>query len=306
MSPLPAVAIAVLHWQGFSTTRRCLEALFPLEACTADIASVQILLVDNGSEDGSGAQLKRWIARRKAPGIHFISSPKNLGFAGGHNLAIRFALKNLAPRYIWLLNNDTVPQPDALAQLIRCAEAHPSAALIGSTILDSATGRIQAAGGCRYYPWISGYRSCLAGQTVERARRKRVRLDYIAGASLFVQVDYFRVAGLLNEDYFLYFEELDMVRRLPPGKTLYWCRSAVVEHQGGGSMRSRSGERISVYHATLSSLHYTRQWHPHCLPTVIAARLLVKSLWFGCTGRWHLFSPLYRAMGDFLFGKRSV
>ncbi len=306
MNSLPTVAIVVLHWQGFATTRQCLEALFRLRAHTARTASVQILLVDNGSVDGSGIQLKRWIVQRKEAQVYFLSSPENLGFAGGNNLAIRFALEHLAPRYLWLLNNDTVPRPDALVQLLRCAEAHPSAALIGSTILDSATGRVQAAGGCRYYPWISGYRSCLAGKTKEEAWNKRVRLDYIAGASLFVRADYFQVAGLLSEDYFLYFEELDMVRRLPPGKGLYWCRSAVVVHQGGGSLRSRSGEMLSVYHATLSSLRYTWRWHPHYLPTVIAARLLVKSFWFACTGRWHLFSPLYRGVRDFFFEKRSV
>src|ERR1700733_11962673 len=109
-----SVYCIVVNWNGWADTLRCLESF---EANFYD--NVQLIVVDNGSPDDSVSRL-----RSEFPNLEIIESKVNLGFGSGNNLGIRYALQSNA-KYVWLLNNDTIIQPNTLAELVSHAESHP-------------------------------------------------------------------------------------------------------------------------------------------------------------------------------------
>lgn len=121
---VPSISIIILNWNGRSDTIECVESCL-----LSTYPSFRIVVVDNGSSDGSEAALLE-----KFPYLDIVQTGCNLGYAGGNNRGIRHALANGAD-YVWLLNNDTVVAPDALAELVAMAEATPHSGMIGSKIL---------------------------------------------------------------------------------------------------------------------------------------------------------------------------
>jgi len=162
----PKVAIIVLNWNGWRDTIECLESLTQM-----DYQDYQIIVVDNGSKDGSIEKIRQW-AEGKLPvdGQYFkfnpsnkpisyaeLSSPidpllnkdsrliiikmkENIGFARGNNVGIRFALSNLDCEYIMVLNNDTMVKQDFLPPLLEVFGKYPRIGLSGPKILDYLTG----------------------------------------------------------------------------------------------------------------------------------------------------------------------
>jgi len=291
--------VVILHWNNYAATLACLQSLRNSADLASDTMAVDLILVDNGSDDGSEQQLQQ--IADSDPLLRLIRSEQNLGYAAGNNLGIAFALGNLSPDFVWILNNDVRIHSGALLELVACMRKHPETGILGSTLLDAEAGSIQAAGGCFYYPLLSAYRCHLAGaDPASRQRARAPRLDYVAGAAMFIRSELLRDVGLLNEDFFLYFEELDLSRRASPKWRLGWCRDAIVEHIGGGSMAGKAGKATARYHATLSALKFTWLYHRPCIATVILVRMLAAlphCLW---PGRWFLAGAVWRAHLDFM------
>ena len=297
----PRVVLSILNWETPELTCRCLQGALALEG-----VEPWILVVDNGSRDDSVARLRAFVQGQANPRLRLIESPVNLGYAGGNNLAIRHALAELDPHFIWILNSDTLPRPDALRHLLAAARSRPEVAIWGSTLLDATGQRLELAGGCHYHPCLSLHREALAGLPLAELPKARLPrpLDYVAGAAMLVRADCFRRHGLLNEEYFLFFEELDLVRRVGRER-IAWCPAAQVLHLGGASMKKRAGlSPLAEYHANLSALRYTWRHHRHCFPFMALFRLGAKSLQHLPPRRWPLYRPLWRAYWDFFRPKR--
>ena len=121
----PKVSIIILNWNSLDDTVHCLESLEKITYPNYDI-----IVVDNGSK-GNDAE----ILREKFKGyIHIIENDKNYGFPEGCNIGMRYALKNSAPDYILLLNNDTTVAPDFLAEMVKIAESDPLIGIAGPKI----------------------------------------------------------------------------------------------------------------------------------------------------------------------------
>jgi len=317
------VACVVLNWRGWRDTVRCLDSLWP----AVQSGAAALVVCDNGSGDESWAQLQAWAQQHWAaaelslltqPDLAATATPftlmqtgANLGFAGGMNVGLRHALRVLQPDYLWLLNNDVEVAPDALSALLACADADPRLALLGSTVLDAQQrDRVQCAGGCRYYPLLTVFRPVWAGHTLSAvlAQPHPPRLDYVYGAALFLRASAVRQVGELNEEYFLFYEELDYCQRLKQADyQIAWCREALVYHQGSASI-GRPGqaarERIvfANYYENLSTLKYSRRFYPRRFWLIFMLRFSLKSLALLLTGRFYLFAPLWAAYRDFLSG----
>src|ERR1700722_11537010 len=110
----PRVTCVVLNWNGWKDTVACLDAL---KKCT--YPELTVLAVDNGSSDDSVDRI-----RAAHPSITLLETGANLGFAGGNNVGVRHALAQGAD-YLWLLNNDTEPAPDALSALVAKVLTNP-------------------------------------------------------------------------------------------------------------------------------------------------------------------------------------
>jgi GT2 family glycosyltransferase len=169
-----------------------------------------------------------------------IRSSRNLGFAGGMNVGLRYAM--LAGfEYVWLLNNDTVIAPDALRTLVTRAERDPQIGICGSTLLeyDNPLG-VQALGGFRHNVWLGVSSHLGANSRYEPAsldeRVVEAKMDGVQGASMLVSKRFLQEVGLLSEDYFLYFEEHDWAARARrSGFRLGYSARSVVYHKEGRS-----------------------------------------------------------------------
>ncbi|MCW8926481.1 MAG: hypothetical protein OQJ84_09505, partial [Xanthomonadales bacterium] len=141
--------------------------------------------------------------------------------------------------------------------------------------------------------------------------------DYIAGASLFFPASTLK-SGLnqppgssakksvtgqywLNEEFFLYFEELDLARRLKPGLGLGWCRDALIKHVGGIGTGAQDNRRsgLAEYHSTLSALKFTHLYYPRRLWAMAPLRYLAKCLLLILTGEFRLIGVMTKAYLDY-------
>jgi GT2 family glycosyltransferase len=197
MNEQPTVTCVVLNWNGWADTIQCLGAL---ERCAYPRLSV--VVVDNGSTNDS-------IARIKAahPGVPLLEAGRNLGFAGGSNIGIRYALERNA-EYVWLLNNDTQAAADALSALIEKASSDRRIGAVASVCYyaDSPS-KVQAWAGARVNLWI-GY------GRLSTVPHPDDWFQALYGASMLLRCDALREAGLLDEGFFHYWEEAELCLRL--------------------------------------------------------------------------------------------
>ena len=193
----PQIWCVVLNWNGADHTIECLTAL---KVCT--YPNLTILVVDNGSTDDSVSRIK--VAY---PDILLLQNETNLGFAGGNNVGIRYALTRGAD-YIWLLNNDTKPAPDALSALVAKAGSDDRIGAVASICYYAdAPSRVQAWAGSRVNLWI-GYSG------LSRVPREDDWFDSLNGTSILVSRSALEDVGLLDEAFFIYWEDTEFCLRL--------------------------------------------------------------------------------------------
>ena len=205
-----------------------------------------------------------------------IQTGANLGFAGGYNVGLRYALARGDFAYIWLLNNDTVIAPNALTALVSRMQERPDAGQCGSRLLFyDAPGTVQALGGASYNRFFASAKHVgafsPADQPVDPPRIESC-LDYVVGASLLVSRSFLRDIGLLSEDYFLYHEEIDWATRARGRYGIAYAHESIVYHKEGGSTGSSRDpalkSRTADYYSIRSRLRFTRAHYPLILPTV--------------------------------------
>ncbi|HFD11740.1 MAG TPA: glycosyltransferase family 2 protein, partial [Crenotrichaceae bacterium] len=232
----------------------------------------------------------------------------NSGYAAGNNIGIQYAIDH-GFDYVWILNNDTVVADNALTTLLDCSQQHPDIACFGSTLVDySRPEKVQCAGGCRYNPLTTVRTEIYHDRDlhwVENQQQDLV-LDYVCGAAMFLQVEALRKVGMLNQQFFLYYEELDLAQRLKKaGYRLGWCKASIVRHRTSSSHQLNTvQQQILHYHENLSTLIYT--WLHHRKLFVFAAcfRLLAKIIVLPLTNRSGLIPSLIRAYYNFF--KKAV
>lgn len=208
-------------------------------------------------------------ALRPGCGISLVQSGANRGFAGGNNVGIRLGLAEGAG-WFWVLNTDTVVHRNALASLLERARSAPHAGMVGSTLLyHDEPGIVQALGGASL-DWKSFTSSHLGVGSPARAvpadsTAVEARMDYVVGASILVSRHFVDQVGLMQEDYFLYFEELDWAARAGGKFRLCWAPQSVVWHKVGRS----SGQSDFASRLLLRNrLRFVQRFYPSRLAAV--------------------------------------
>jgi GT2 family glycosyltransferase len=273
----PKVYIIILNWNGWQDTLECLASVVKL-----NYPNYQVVVVDNGSTDDSVRQIKEWVAVQGAKHIVLIETGQNLGYAGGNNAGLRYALERGGLDYAWVLNNDTTVDPGALAALVAKMRRENDRVICGSVLLHYEEPlKIWALGG-RYDRWfaqgwhIGGDKQYDPGQTAQYLKIAR-RIDYVVGASVFVARHFLTEIGLMSEDYFLFFEELDWAVRAKGRYRLALAPDSLVYHKGGSSVKKKEKEEglraghfspLFDRYITRNRLLFTKKFYPYCLPVL--------------------------------------
>ena len=322
--------IILLNWNNAEDTITCLKAIQQLT-----VRPETVMICDNGSTDDSLAKIIAWAETNYAtikeinpalasvpitqnfheeepfPELVLIKNGANLGYAAGNNSGIRLALSTHKFEFIWLLNNDTQPSKNALKHLQQCAAKNPNTGVFGSTVVDTENpNTVQCAGGYRYYPATTICRPVFKNKPLEFVLKQPAeKLDYIYGASFFARADIFKKCGLLNEDYFLYFEEIDFCLRVKQqGYKISWCKNSIVAHKGSATIKNNKSTLTASsnghYNENLSALLFTKNWYPGLLPVAFLFRLIGKLAALVLRKEWQSIPLILKAHRNFICKKK--
>lgn len=302
---MSSVALIIIHFRTIADTLDCLESALHL-ASPADTA-VRLIVVENGSGDGSWDRLVEWACRRKLcwhehlnpsqlpkgidTGLGFrfgngsaeiilLRSNSNHGYAAGCNRGLEFALADPATTHCWVLNNDVLFDRQALDRLLHASKDRPPA-IYGATMLYHEDPRaIQAAGGATYWKAVGRSRHHGKGKKVEEVSDIDPKLDYIVGAAMFFPREVVEKVGILPEHFFLYFEETEWCARARDcGFEMVWVPDARIVHKEGKSTGAgrhfRKLSDLSFRYIVRNSLLFSDRRYPLWLPSVMLFNLCV-------------------------------
>lgn len=198
----PKVTVIILNWNGREDTLECLASIRQLE-----YTNHEIVVVDNGSTDGSVD-----VISKQYPSVTLLQTGANLGYAGGNNVGIEYALSHGAD-YVLILNNDIVVAPDLLTEFVNAANLLPTGSVLGAKLYsyDQPDTLCSLAG--RWNSASSSFEYIGRNQKDGPLFECMLEVDYVIGCALFTSADCFRDVGLLDEKFFLNYEETDWCYR---------------------------------------------------------------------------------------------
>jgi GT2 family glycosyltransferase len=246
---VPKVSIVVLNWNGLENTLECIESLLKI-----NYPNYEIIVVDNGSSDGSAQTLKD---RRYK--ITLLENAENLGFSAGNNVGILYALEHGAD-YVFLINNDTVVDPDVLKALVDVGERDARTGMIGPKIYDFyEPDKVWFAGA--FIDWKTGESSHLGTGEIDRGQFYAViEVDRLTGCAMLIKRVVFGKIGLLDPDYFLYFEDVDFcVRARKAGYKNICVQNAKVWHKESMSTKAKYGSPLHTYYHNRNRLIFLKK-----------------------------------------------
>ncbi len=239
------LSIVIVNWNTRALLADCLTSVF---ATTGNL-QIEALVVDNGSTDGS-----QEMVGREFPRVRLIQNNQNVGFACANNRAMRAAVG----RYVLLLNSDVILRDGNLPALVRFADEHPQAAIVGATLINrdgtfqaslndfptparvilESWGMLQILTRNSYYPSYPPHKS-----------RQPVRCNWVGGACLLARQTAIRQVGLLDEQFFMNSEEVDWCLRMwQAGWEVWFTPEIEIVHLGGGSAsRASAAHRLRLY-----------------------------------------------------------
>jgi len=210
------VSIIILNWNGLKDTIECLESLKKIT-----YPDYEVIVIDNGSVGNDPDVLEE----KYKDYIKIIRNKKNLGFAGGNNVGIRKVLKEGKSKYVLLLNNDTIVEPNFLDELVKTGKEDEKTGVVGGKIY--------------YYDkpdkiWYGGGRiNLLTSRTPHEVEDffEVKSVNFITGCLMLIKTKVFKEVGLLNEDYFLTVEDWDFSYRVKEKYNIKITPHAIIYHK---------------------------------------------------------------------------
>jgi GT2 family glycosyltransferase len=317
------VYIVIVNYNKFDDTIECLESVFK-----SNYANFQIFVVDNSTDSMPVQQLLAWVADNNYNSVttaftdlvypltpkpidHIIIDEEafknsnevfenkitfvkavNRGFAAANNVVLSYLLKKAEPSsFIWLLNNDTVIEKATLGNLVTDYKSSADIKkVLGAKLRYYDRPLVIQAVAGRYNTWLGRHKHIGDGEedTGQYDNYIPQKKDYIVGASMFLPQLFIEQAGLMCEDYFLYFEELDWVKQGEKhGYTIAIAHNAIVYHKQGASItgagNNKGNTTIAEYYSITNRVRFIKKWYPYSLPTVMIGVIwaLVKRLFQG-------------------------
>ena len=292
------VYVVILNWNGWQDTLDCLNSLLNSDS---DSDNIKIIICDNGSSDNSIDEINNWCSAEHNIGVANISAndvnrnsstatstitlihnQHNLGFAAGNNTGLRYALAQQDMSHVWLLNNDTEVAPQCLSAMLTRLATFTKPAICGSRVMfHEDTTIVQALGGNTFNKYTG-----IAGQSLGRfghensprdSNKIENTIDYLSGCSILLPRSFLETIGLMDEQYFLYYEEIDWAVRAKQKFVNIYADDAVVYHKEGASIGSASlttaPSLLSEFYCNKSKLLFMKKHYPLNLPWCYLALL---------------------------------
>jgi len=250
------LTVTIVNYNVRDLLRDCLRSLH-ISQCRC---SFETIVVDNCSNDGSADMV-----RAEFPEVQLIVSPSNDGFAAANNRGIQAARPS---RYLMLLNPDTVVPDGALEQLVDFMDKHPEAGIVGPKLIKG-DGTLDLA--CRRSfpnPRIAFYHAFGLDRLFPKSREfaqynltfldedELNEVDCVVGAAMLVRAAAIQQAGLLDESFFMYGEDLDWAFRIrDAGWKVFYNPGVVITHYKGQSSRQRSVRSILAFYDAMVTFH---------------------------------------------------
>lgn len=278
------LSVTICSWNTQADLRACLQSL----TLARSEAMFEVIVVDNASQDGSADMVAG-----EFPHFTLIRSPKNLGFTGGHNLA----LSRRRGRHAALLNSDTIVHPGAIGLLVGYLNEHPEVGIVGPKLLNP-DGSLQYS--CRRFPSpvAAMFRNTPLGRLFPKNRFTREYLmldwphdasrsvDWVSGAALFLSHTCLEKVGVLDAGFFMYCEDVDICRRARDvGLDVRYMPQAVITHAIGRSTDRVANKMIIRFHRSMLRFYVKHQlprsfvlWRPFLWMAAVLALSLRASI----------------------------
>lgn len=241
------LAIVVLNWNGWQYTVQACESLLAL-----DRQSFEIIIVDNASTDNSIARIEAAL-----PNVTLIKNSINAGFAGGCNIGIRHAIEARFD-YVFLLNNDAVVTERTLSELLAASNRLGDRAILGSVVRDVGSEHCQffgSQGSARFGQprWYEYPRD------KEQLANALIPTDFAIGAALFVPTAVFQTVGVLDERFYLTYEDIDFCYRARTcGVQSFIVSSSSIHHYRSATMGPETAP-LQTYFLTRNELLFAEK-----------------------------------------------
>ena len=290
----PRVTVIILNWNGWKDTVECLESLFQINYSNFDV-----IVVDNDSHDESLEKIRNYASGKinvisdflifnsnnkpikileytkeesehlkvetkflklASKKLFLIKNYANYGFAEGNNIGIRFAVNILNPKYILLLNNDTVVDQDFLKEMVNIGEINTDIGIIGPKIYYyNEKNTIWCIGGKIDWKLARGLHVGI--NEVDNGQYDEIKeFEYVSGSAFLIKREVVDEIGLIDKQFFLYFEESDWALRASQNgyKSVYTPKAKVwhkVSKSGGGITKT-----LGLYYITRNRWLFMKKW----------------------------------------------
>jgi len=267
------LSIVILSWNTEALLKQCLESLE--EGCEG-IGGCEVVVVDNGSTDGSSEMVRKYQIRNTKYKIRLVENQSNLGFAKGNNIGI----KQARGKYIMLLNSDTIVQKGSLKKMVDFLDQHGEISVVGPKLLNQ-DGTPQSS--CGQFPnlwvvFIMLFKEHFGGsRTVRYSPAVSGEVDWLMGAAFVAREKVFKKVGFLDERMFMYMEEVEWFYRVrKAGLKAYFLKEAEIVHLGRGS--SSSGKKEPILNIYKGLLHFYKVHKSPLELFILRLMLKVKAL----------------------------
>ena len=276
---LPAIWFVILNWNQTALTVACLRSIQRLEGC-----EMHVVLVDNGSRTKSAD-----VFRAHCPEINLIVLERNVGYSGGNNVGMRYALECGAD-YICLLNNDTEVAPDMLRQLVATSESDRRIGITGPTMYYADPPDL-IWGGENHIDWATAnLRRIQMGTRTELSLCQVREVDYIDTCAALIKREVLERIGLMDERYHINFDDVDLnVRAHKAGYRSAYVPAARMWHKVSATMGPASP--ATTYYMTRNAMLFFWENAPARLRAPAVARIFLRTV--RTLAAWSL-KPTYR------------
>jgi GT2 family glycosyltransferase len=265
----PKISCIVLSYNGIELTLQCLSSLLE-----QDYTPLEIIVVDNASQDETVSTIQT-----QFPEIHLIASKTNLGYTAGNNLGIKAALENGAD-FVFLVNNDTLLEPDCVTKLMDVFNNKPNVGIAGPMVYTFDAGEIiSSAGGA--IDWIKADSINIGAGEEDKNQYPERDVDFINGCGLAVRKQVIQQIGGLDEAYFMYWEETDWCTRAKQaGWEVLFAPTALMRHKAPIDPGVLSP--VTIYYMTRNRLRFFAlhtPWPRKILTLAYALNGIFHGLW---------------------------